>query len=182
MTRPTIIYIALALLAFGVSMRFLPHIPNATPLVAIAFVASRYLGVRWSYVLPLGALILSDLIIGFYDWRIMTSVYGSFALIALLSWISRTSNKALPVAAAIFSSSVLFFLITNGAVWLFSPWYEKSLAGLLYAYELGLPFFRSMLVGDMVYSALLFGVFEFAKQSAFLRASYALDRVRSTIH
>lgn len=180
MTRTTILYAAIILLAFGISLRLLPHFPNVTPLVAIAFVASHYLEKRFAVVLPLAALFLSDLLIGFYDWRIMASVYGSFALVGLVSWMSTKWKNVFGVALSIVGSSLLFFIITNGAVWLFSPWYEKSIAGLLYAYELGIPFFRAMLTGDLAYSALLFGVFELARRSAFLRAPYALDRVRST--
>lgn len=170
MTRTTIVYTALALLAFGISMRLLPHLPNATPLVAIAFVASRYIGKRWSLILPLGALFLSDALIGFYDWRIMASVYGSFALIGGISWMSKKWNNILPIFLTVAGSAILFFLITNGAVWLFSPWYEKSFAGLLYAYELGIPFLRNMVLGDVLYTTALFGVFEFMRMKIRIRS------------
>lgn len=160
MQRNTLVFGAFGLLLFGVMMRLLPHLPNATPITAIAFAGSFYLGRRWVIALPLLALFFSDLVIGFYDWRIMASVYGSFALIACWSYMSRTYNGPFPVFLSIVGSSLFFFLITNGAVWLYSPWYEKSIAGLLYSYELGLPFFRNMLLGDLLYSAVLFGVFE----------------------
>ena len=51
-------------------------------------------------------------------------------------------------------------MVTNYAVWQFSPWYEKSLAGLLESYTLALPFFRNTLLGDLFYSAVLFGAYE----------------------
>ena len=53
--------------------------------------------------------------------------------------------------------SVSFFLITNTAIWWLTPWYEKSLSGLLYSFELGLPFLRNMLLGDLVYTFTLLG-------------------------
>ena len=160
MQKRAIIFSALLLLAFGVAARLFPHLPNATPITAIAFAGSFYLGRRWVVILPILALFLSDLIIGFYDWRIMTSVYGSFAIIGWWSNFSRGRKGVVPVSFSILASSLFFFLATNGAVWLFSPWYEKSVSGLLYAYELGIPFFRNMLAGDLIYSAVLFGVFE----------------------
>ena len=138
----------------------MPHAPNATPIVALAFVGSLYLGRRWSIILPLVALLLSDLLIGFYDWRVMLSVYGSFALIGLISWICRKYNSFLSTGMTVIAGSLVFFLLTNTAVWFFSPWYEKSISGLLYSYELGLPFLRNMLIGDMVYTVALVSLFE----------------------
>ena len=141
-------------------MRLLPHAPNATPITAIAFVSSLYLGKRWSIILPCIALLLSDAIIGLYDWKIMLSVYGSFILIGCLSWLSSKYRSFLSIGVSVVSASLIFFLITNGAVWLFSPWYEKTVSGLLYSYELGLPFLRNMLTGDMAYTIALIGAFK----------------------
>lgn len=175
MQKHTVLLIAVALLAFGVAMRLFPHLPNATPITAIAFAGSFYLGRRWVLALPVLALFLSDLVIGFYDWRIMASVYGSFALIGCWSYVSRRYGGILPVFLSVVGSSLSFFFITNGAVWLFSPWYEKSIAGLLYAYELGLPFLRNMALGDLIYSAVLFGVFELVRARIGIRAKVAIE-------
>jgi hypothetical protein len=149
-----------ALVLFGAVMRLTPHLPNATPTAAIAFVGSWYLGRRWSIILPSAALLLSDAFIGFYDVKLMASVYGSFALIGFLSWFSRRCRTAWSTGLAVASAALLFFLITNAAVWLFSPWYEKTLSGLYLAYVMGLPFLRSMLIGDVAYTLLLCGIFE----------------------
>lgn len=165
--RREYILIALGLLACTVLVRLVPHLPNATPITALALVSGVYLGRRWAMVSPLIALFLSDLIIGFYDWRIMASVYGSFVLIGALSWLVRKYPGMHATVAVTVSAPIVFFLITNFAVWLFSPWYAKDIAGLLYSYELGLPFLRTMLVGDLVYVPLFFGVFEALK--AFFR-------------
>ncbi len=166
MNKRKTILIIVALLAVGVGGRLLPHLPNATPLIAIALVSSVYMGKRWSLILPVAALAISDILIGLYDWRIMLSVYGSIALVGLLSWAGRKWKGVVPLFFTLVGSSLLFFLVTNAAVWAFSPWYEKTTAGLLYAYTLGLPFWRNMLAGDLVYSVLLFGIFEAARVGA----------------
>jgi len=161
MNRALLISITVGLVVLGMATRFIPHAPNATALTAIALISSLYLGNRLlSLIIPMAALIISDAFIGFYDWKIMASVYISFALgWALVSFCKK--KKGFGVAGiSLASSSILFFLITNGAVWLFSPWYEKSIAGLLYAYELGIPFLRNMFVGDFVYTLGLIAVFE----------------------
>ena len=169
MSRKQAIVIALSLIIFAALIRLSAHLPNATPIAALAFAGSRYLGRRFAVLLPLIALFLSDMFIGFYDWRIMLSVYGSFLLIGCLSWIVR-KQAFLPLGFSVVGASVLFFLITNAAVWWFSPWYEKSLAGLLYSYTLGIPFMRNMMIGDVIYTAALVAVFE---------ASYVLGALRN---
>ena len=153
----------LLLLSFAVMMRFVPHAPNFTPLTAVAVVGGLYLGKRWGIALPVAAVLLSDIVIGFYDWHIMLSVYMAFLLVGLMSWLATKYRSALSVGIALIGSSIAFFLITNAAVWLYSPWYEKNLSGLLYSYELGLPFFRNMLSGDLVYTAILIGMIEVAR-------------------
>ena len=125
-----------------------------------------YLGRKWAIILPLVTLFISDLSIGFYDWRVMASVYGSFALVGVLSLLLRKYPNILTGAAITALSSFLFFLITNFAVWAFSPWYEKSLTGLLYCYTLGLPFYRNMALGDALYTPLLFAVFAYGHIAA----------------
>ncbi len=163
MHKNNILPIIIALLALGVGGRLLPHMPNATPLVAIALVSSVYIGKRWSLILPVTALAISDALIGWYDWKIMLSVYGSIVLIGCVSWAGSKWRGVIPLFFTIVGSSLLFFLVTNAAVWAFSPWYEKTVGGLLYAYTLGIPFWRNMLAGDLVYSFLLFGAFEMAR-------------------
>lgn len=90
----------------------------------------------------------------------MISVYGSFLLIGLLSARITKLCSFMPISLSVIGASLFFFLITNGAVWAFSPWYEKSIYGLFYSYELGLPFLRNMLVGDVFYTFILIFVFE----------------------
>lgn len=162
MNKNNLIITICLLLFFAIAVRLLPHAPNMTPITAIAFTGSLYLGRKWAVALPLLALFLSDLLIGFYDWKIMLSVYGSFALIGLFSFVSAKYRSLVPVGLSVIGASLLFFFITNGAVWALSPWYEKTISGLLYSYELGLPFLRNMLVGDITYTAVLIGIFEIA--------------------
>lgn len=139
----------------GICIRFLPHMPNATPLAAIALASGHFLDRRLAWILPLTVLFLSDAVVGFYSLPIMASVYGSFFAIGVLcGWCGRRGGVYLAYGACV--PSLIFFLITNMAVWLFSPWYIKNLSGLLLSYEMGLPFLRSMLIGDIAYSVLIF--------------------------
>ena len=162
LTKNQTLILCAVLAAFAMIERFVPHMPNATPITAIAFAGSFYLGRRAAF-LPLLALAISDLTIGWYDWPVMLTVYGSVAAISLLAVAMKKYQGTLIPWAAVVSSSVFFYLTTNFAVWATSVWYPKTLAGLMMSYELGLPFLRNMMVGDLAYTALLFGAFELAR-------------------
>ena len=178
MSRTAVVLSVLALIAVGVVGRLIPHLPNATPMTALIAVSSTILGKRWALIVPLVTLALSDFVIGLYDWHIMLSVYASFALIGVTSWYTRRrSSSALWL---ILIGPLLFFIVTNAAVWAFSPWYEKSLQGLWYAYEMGLPFLKSMMLGDLVYVSLSILIICISKsRSAREQRKSALQRFQS---
>ena len=151
-------FLAIAgLIGVGVAGRLLPHVPNATPITAITLAANKHVGRMWSFIVPITAMVISDAFIGFYDWRILASVYGSFLLIGCISQYMRKNSNPLTITLLAVAASIVFFLVTNFTVWLFSPWYEKSISGLLYCYTLGIPFLRNMLIGDIAYTFILLG-------------------------
>ncbi|MFA5877671.1 MAG: DUF6580 family putative transport protein [Candidatus Paceibacterota bacterium] len=157
---PTKLLTMVSLVGVGIVGRLIPHIPNATPITAVTLMASKYVGRLSAILIPIVTMLITDAIIGFYDWRILVSVYASFMLISLIGIIAQKYPKLLPMGFVLISASLLFFLVSNFSVWLFSPWYEKSLSGLIYCYTLGLPFLRNMLLGDISYALALFGAFE----------------------
>lgn len=161
--------IALTLILFGAVLRLVPHPWNFAPLGAIALYGGAMFGRRLRFVVPFGALLASDLIIGFYSPGVMLSVYGSFAvMVAIGSWVGRRMSAAKILAASL-TSSILFFLVTNGAVWAFGHGYSRTVGGLIETYIAGLPFFRNTLASDLVYSGLFFGAT--AAVTAFVRRS-----------
>ena len=107
-------WIPALLIALGACARLVPHPWNFTPIMAIAL----YAGVRstkfWTAALiTLGALLLSDSILGFYSG--MPYVYAaSLVPVALGSYIRERSSLGAIAGSAVFSS-VSFFLITNVA-------------------------------------------------------------------
>ncbi|MBI4085470.1 MAG: hypothetical protein HY432_03145 [Candidatus Liptonbacteria bacterium] len=162
------------LIAAGVASRFMPHAWNMTPIVAISLFASVYFGIRYSLFTVGATMLISDLFIGFYDLRIMLSVYAGFAVASLIGLLVRKHKTAVSVLLGAASSSAFFFVLTNWAVWQFGTMYERSAAGLLESFAMALPFFKNMLIGDVVYSAILFGAYELAlafSQKLKLRAS-----------
>ncbi len=164
----------IALIGIGLAMRLIPHPPNMTPTTALALVGARYAGTKVATYIVFGTMVVSDLFIGLYDVRIMACVYLSFAMTALMARWSVKYSASTTILVAVLSA-IIFFLVTNAAVWLFSPWYEKSLEGLMLSYANGLPFLRNMLIGDVLYTSGL--LISFASTQKFIQnASYSFFR------
>jgi len=156
--RNLIIFVVLVVL--GVLGRLLPHAWNFTPLIAITIFAGIYLGRKYIFLVPVATMIISDLIIGFYSPQIMIAVYLSFIFAGLIGYKFARNRKLNNVVLSALASSTLFFLITNGAVWLFGSMYTLNLAGLIQSYIAGIPFYRNMMLGDVTYTVALFGLYE----------------------
>lgn len=153
--------IAMVLILVAAFSRLIPHPPNFTPLAAMALAGGVYLDRRFALLVPLMALFLTDAILGFHN--LMAFVYGSFLAIGLLGFWLRSHKKPAMVFGSALASSVLFFIVTNFGVWAIggATLYPKTLAGLMECYTLAIPFFRNTLLGDLIYTGALFGLFEF---------------------
>ena len=152
----------LSAIVVAAALRLVPHPPNFTPIGAMALFSGAYLGKRsLAFVAPLGALLLSDLVLGFYHG--MPTVYFSVALIVMLGSVALQRVSPLRVGAAAVASSILFFAITNFGMWLFSGFYPRTWVGLEACYVAAFPFFQNTLAGDLFYSVLLFGGFRVAE-------------------
>jgi hypothetical protein len=143
--------------------RLIPHPVNFAPIAAMALAGGVYLDKRSAMIIPLAALIISDLFIGFHNTILF--VYGSFALIGLMGLWLKSHKKPLPVLCTALSSSIIFFVITNFGVWLTGGgwFYPKTWQGLVECYTLAIPFLRNTIAGDLVYTVVLFGLFETAE-------------------
>jgi hypothetical protein len=162
--------------------RLLPHPNNFSPIAAMALFGGAYFGKRSTALLiPLIALWLSDLVLNntvyaaFYNgftW-ITPSFYWSYGVFAMLA-MAGTSFLQKPttprVLGASLSASVVFFLVSNFGVWLESGMYPKTATGLSACYAAGLPFLSNTIVGDLVYTGVLFGVYQWIQNKYLVKA------------
>jgi len=148
--------LAVALIGLDVIARVVPHAPSFSPVAASALFAGMVIGRRYALLVPLAAMLLSDALLGFDDWRMRLVVYAVLTLPAVLGLMARNARwpLAFPLAAA---SSVIFFVVTNFAVWLLGGMYTLDAAGLAKCYVAALPFFQNTLIGDLLWTAALFG-------------------------
>jgi hypothetical protein len=157
-SNQTRLIVLLAAIAAAATLRLVPHPPNFTPIGAMALFSGAYLGRRaLAFVAPLAAVLLSDLVLGFYAG--MGFVYAATALGVLIGWALSARRSALRIAGAALASSLVFFVVTNFGMWLFSGFYPRTAEGLAACYVAAIPFFQNSLAGDLFYTALLFGGF-----------------------
>lgn len=154
-TRSTIALFIALLAAVGAASRLVEHMPNFAPITALAVISGYYLRGRWSWLVPMLAMLLSDAIIGFYSLPVMVSVYGCY----LAAWaLARNASALTSLAWRTLTSSILFFVVTNAAVWAYSGMYSKTFAGLLQSYIMAIPFFRASFASDMIYTAVFVAI------------------------
>jgi len=166
--------LAACLLTLDVVARLLPHAPNFTPMAASALFAGVIFRSRLvALTTPVAAVVLGDLILGTYDWRVAGVVYVSLALPAIAGlWgrSLRTPRLPLLLFPLALASSVTFFVTTNFAVWAFGGMYANDVAGLLHCYVAALPFLRNGVMGDLFWTAALFGGWWLIARAAGARA------------
>jgi hypothetical protein len=155
--------------------RMIPHPYNFAPMGAMAIFGAAYFSdKRFSFLVPLVAMFISDLLVnnilysGFYGgFTLFTPgfywMYGAIALIVVAGlFIMKKVNTSRIIAGSL-GASVIFFLITNFGVWVGSPMYPQGLEGLFMSYAAGVPFFHYTVLGDLFYSGVMFGAFEYVK-------------------
>jgi hypothetical protein len=177
--------IFLSLILAAILSRFVPHIPNAVPITAIAIFAGANLPKKYALTVPLLVRLISDLFIGFFSWPLMVAVYVAHLLGAGFGlWIKNSSawqSRWLKIFSAPLFTAIIFFLITNFA-FLYSN-YPHNWAGIMLSYTNGLPFLRGTVIGDFGYSVALFGSFELVKYLASLGGKFfAVNKVVNREH
>jgi len=139
-----------------------PHPWGFTPVTA----ALLYFGARGSrrnMWLPLALFTTADVVISkfYYHYPLSWDLLLTWAWYAAMLWFGtalRENSKPLRVFGAALTGSVTFFLVSNFGVWAAYNTYPKTIAGLVTCYVAGIPFFRQGLEGDLLFSAVMFGL------------------------
>jgi hypothetical protein len=160
---------------------------NANPVWALFLLAFARCRIPWIGILiPLIGYILTDLVL---EWILASrglatssisgrlTSYALFIALSHLGWIIRKLPKDMKIlerGASILSvgmlGSVLFFIISNGIVWLTSKpsdgfyYYPPTWDGMIRCYQMAFPFFTNSFLGDIVFVAFFFAVFAGVEQ------------------
>lgn len=153
----------------------LSPLANFTPLGAMALFGGCYYQDKWkAYLVPLVTLWLSDILLNrfifFHEWVFFYDgfvwVYGSFALMALIgSYIKKISIKN--VVFASIAGALIHWIVSDFGLWLGGGTdittglrFTRDWPGYWRCLYVAIPFMRNLLIGTLVFGAMLFGSFE----------------------
>ena len=178
----TLLMAALLIIIAALSRVFLyPH--NFSPIIGMAIFAGAVIkDRRLAFALPLLAMFLSDVLFevfkiapGFWGWGQLVG-YGILALITVIAFSMKKIN-VLTIAGYSVGSSLLFFLLSNSAFFVFDNpiyhLYPQNFSGYIGSLVGGLPFLRTGVVADLVYSGVLFGTYYLVQHYAFNKKAVA---------
>ena len=129
--------------------RFIPHPPNFTSLLALAFYVPVFFGVRYIPVLII-SFAITDLIIGYHLGTHWT--WGSVLIIGLISKFF-AKNHMWRISGALVGACI-FFIVTNLGVWLTGV-YGLSIPGLVFSYTIAIPFFAYSVLSTLCFSVII---------------------------
>jgi len=151
----------------AVAFRFLilhlqPHPWDFTPLTASLLFFGAY-GSRRQMWFPIALLAGTDVVLTkfVYGYPLSWDTYVTwawYAAIVLVGTKLGQHSKAVWVLGSALAGSVSFFVVSNFAVWLAYDMYPKTWPGLLTCYAAGIPFFQHRIVGDLLFTAVMFAV------------------------
>lgn len=165
----------IGLVIIGICSRLLPHPPNMTAVTAASLFAGAILSSRiLALAIPLVLLYASDLFInntigkayidadaGFIYWSdFMNYTYLGFIAIVILGMFTLKKRSTKKLALITISASTLFWVISNFGVWMMPQPYPNDFAGMMACYTFALPYLGLQIVGDLVFSFIIFGIYD----------------------
>ena len=163
-----LIIAAILVLAAAIS-RVIMYPDNFSPIIGMAIFSGAILqDKRLAFALPLFAMFLSDIMFeafniapGFWGWGQLVG-YVILALITIIAFNLKKISVRNIFAYSIMSS-FLFYLLPNLSFFLIDNpvyhTYTQDTNGFIQCYVQALPFLRTSLVADLVYSGILFGAY-----------------------
>ena len=159
------IYLALGLVVLLALSRLIPHPPNFTPILGMAVFSGAIINRRFiAYLVPLLAMLLSDLYLGFH--ASMPIIYFSLAICVLIGTFIEARVTILNSFLSISLGVLAFFIITNFMVWYGSGMYEFSISGLMTCYFMGLPFVQNTFISSILYGMGAFLIYDIINKRA----------------
>lgn len=143
-------------------LRIIPHPPNFSPVGGLSVYSGAKLKGKTAFILPIFLMLVTDFLLsqihGYEMFHTTTLfVYGSILINVILGKILlRNTEKLISVVGVTFLASIQFFLVTNLGIWIMQPTYPPTSEGLLQCYLVALPFFQYTLIGDLVFTPILF--------------------------
>lgn len=160
-----IIAVALILLAAILKVATYHNSFSITPIIAIALFSGAVISdKKLAFLMPLLAMFAADLLLevtkigqGFYGG----GQIGNYACLLFITLLGAAMKRISIVNVVAFSigSTLLFYFLSNSNAFIFDTYntYERTFSGYINCLNAGIPFLKSRLITDLVWSAVLFG-------------------------
>ena len=144
---------------------------NFTPVGAMALFGGAYFTSKKAYLFPILTLWLSDILLSRFvynhEWQLFYSgfywVYGAFALMVVAGNYLLKNVSVKNILASAIVITFIHWIIADLGVWLAGSMYPKTIGGFCACLTAAIPFERNFLSGTLLYSAIMFGSFEWMK-------------------
>ncbi len=158
-----------SLIVLAALSRLVDHPMNFTPMTVILLFSSAYITNKWlKLIFPFATILFTDMVLesitGFGFHSGSSLVYLGYALIFAIGYLLLQKVNIGRTIVAVVLSSTIFFLLTNFAF--FYPEsvvpnpaigaYPHNFSGVVALYQAGMPFFRNMLSGDLIFTSIVF--------------------------
>ena len=153
------------LVAIGIGGRWaFENVPNFTPTVGIAVFAGLYFNrISIAFLALLVVMVASNIWLDPYtNWGMLAFIFGAMAFPVLLSrglstrqteTSARRQLRPLGMLACAILPSVIFFITSNFAFWLWSGAYAPDLTGLSRCFVNAIPFYKVSLCSNVIFVA-----------------------------
>ena len=161
--------LALGLMAVAVLERLVFDLgPNVELVTMASVMAGVYVKGWWRWLVPVGIMALSDVILGVgaissFTW----SGFLATTFIALSLSKNRQSKLLVGTGAGILGT-IVFYIWTNFGVWATDSWgmYSHDLNGLWRCYVNGLPFLKTQMASTCLFVPLALVIVEFVHKAS----------------
>lgn len=137
---------------------------NFSPAFAVClFTGAFCVDRRVSVLLPIATFLVSDLgiwaLTGRADWAFYPAqfaVYSCLVCCTAFGFLLRQKHTVPRIAGAGLAGCLVFFVVTNFAMWALGDTYVHTPAGLVQCYVAAIPYLRNSLLGTAFFGAVLF--------------------------
>ena len=170
--------LAIGLTVVGMLTRLGPHPWNFTAVGSTSLFSGARLRGWQAYLLPLILMLVTDPL-SVPGWKLSgysvatPFIYAAFLINVWIGRRLRSTESPLRIGSATVLCSVVFFLMSNFGTFL--GWYPHTWAGLTACYVAAIPFFGGTFAGDMVFSAVLFGLHALLSRKVYTPERVALQ-------
>jgi hypothetical protein len=165
-----------------IASRFIPEIGHYTPVFAVFILTAMTFKKRYMLV-PFVGIFASDMLLEYFNYYEFNYLFSSLFLLNYLSYLliylfifkfNRKENL-FSIASNTLLAPTIFYLLSNFTVWLTAGGvvYPYTISGLLYCYEMGLPFYKQHLISTIIFVPILFSPILLAKS---LKSNYLMTK------